>query len=108
LEDFPALIPRLAINVYIDFPIEDSLESVAFRLEKGNDIILQTGAEGPGTKPSAVEIGHDDYTRRVMGLQAVLPPLTVAAPCMLRAIVIVDGVETVAGKLRIAATPAAK
>jgi hypothetical protein len=107
LKEFPALIPRFAVNIYVEIPIEDSIKSVVFRIEKGDEIVLETSSEPPKVDTSKAESGHDEFTRRTMGLQITLPPLTVMAPCMLRAVVTIDGVETVAGKLRIAATPMA-
>ncbi|WP_139237402.1 hypothetical protein [Polaromonas sp. YR568] len=108
LHEFPALIPRFAVNAYVDLPIEEQITTVGFRIEKGDETVFQTSIEPGAPEIAEVENGHDQFTRRSVGVQISLPPLTVMAPCMLRSIITIDGVEHVAGKLRIAATPTAK
>lgn len=106
LQEFPALIPRFGINLLVDSPLEEPVSTVVVRVEKGDEIILQTAFDVPRqANQENLQIGHDQPTRRTFAMQMTLPPITITSPCMLRVMVVLDGVECVAGKLRIAATP---
>lgn len=107
LQEFPALIPRLGINLIVETPIEDIISSVVLKIERGEEIIFQSTVTIPPrvSFDEVLQNGHDEITRRTFGMQISLPPITVMSPCMLRVVVVLDGVESIAGKLRISATP---
>ena len=108
LQEFPALIARLAINLIVETSIEDRISDMVVRIEKGEEIIFQTSTSIPPRVASneVIQAGHDEPTRSMLGVQISLPPITVMSPCMLRVVVILDGLESIAGKLRIAAMSA--
>jgi hypothetical protein len=107
LQEFPAMIPRLGINLVVDTPIDDQVRSFVLRIEKGDEIIVEATASVPSQpRPdTVVQNGHDELTRAMFSMKILLAPMTVLSPCMLRVKVTLDGVESVAGKLRITAAP---
>lgn len=107
LQEFPAMIPRLGINLVVDTPIEDQVQSVVLRIEKGDEVIGEAKASVPPQPNPAtvVQNGHDEFTRAMFSMKILLAPITVMAPCMLRVKVTLDGIESIAGKLRITAAP---
>lgn len=107
LPEFPALIPHLGVNLIIDLPIDEEIKTLVLRIEKGDEIILEstTPLPSPSFLSGAMLDGHDEITRALIGMQLSLPPITVMSSCMLRVKVTLDGVECVAGKLRISAAP---
>ena len=106
LQELPALIPRLGVNLQVSSPSHEPMSTLIVSIEKGDEIIHQSKHDLPDLPPDdEPQAGHDPVSRRSMVMQIALPPITVMVPCMLRVVVTIDGVEWQAGKLRISAAP---
>ena len=106
LQELPALIPRLGVVLTVNSPKTELTSNLMVVIEKDDEIIHHSRHNVPRpTTEEQSQPGHDLISRRSLVMQIGLSPITVVAPCMLRVVVTIDGVEWQAGKLRISAAP---
>ena len=105
-EELPGFIPKFGVSMRFDTPMDKPVKAIRFKVYKGDEVLADIDV--PVVVPDAAEQsptvrldGHDVPTRRQYNFNVLLPPIMITAPCTLRATVLADDVEYVAGKLRI-------
>jgi hypothetical protein len=102
LNEMPAFVPRMGVAFYVSTPIGEPISKFGFRISRGDDVIVEASPADTSELPRQEPLdGHDAVTRRTIAFSVPLPPMTFAEPCTLRAVVNIDGIETVAAKLRV-------
>jgi len=102
----PVALPQLVAMGTCFTPIDLPIKSLSFRVLLG-DQVLQDGEIPPDTlrtTQAQVDVGGDgdDSVQEVsIGIQVALAPLYLESLAPLRMVMIADGVELVAGRLRI-------
>jgi hypothetical protein len=115
LSAMPAFIPRLGVSIKFCGPIDEKVQSLSFKiLSSAQDepiLEMEIGtrdiAEGQGNPIVVPPDGNKDEGNRrsEVGFMSVLPPMQVAQDMFIRAIVVADGVEYLAGRLHISQGP---
>ena len=111
LPEFPYFIPKLGVSTIINSPIGQVPKSLSIKIEKGDEVLMEfelgTAEQikaAISQSPSRSDM-HDLPTRSTYFSHIITPPITIAQPCTLRAIAVVDGEAYMAGKLHIGKMP---
>lgn len=101
LPTFPTLIPKLGVCLIVSNTVDEPWNSLSMRIENDNDVITTVHSKFPSIEIDNTNPLHDAAARQNLNMYTLLPPLAITSPGMLRVVVTIDGVESVAGKLRI-------
>ncbi|CAM2164874.1 Phosphatidylserine decarboxylase [Paraburkholderia sacchari] len=101
---FPFALPKLAVVTFISTPTDEPMSTLIFEVRDGSDVLAQY--EVPKHELEAVQksvSARDDSVEPAqalaLGATAFLSPFSVDRPKVIKAVVICDGKEFVAGKL---------
>lgn len=102
----PAFVGRLGVVLTIDTDINEPIETIKVLVEKDAETLIELTPEKleqDYQSTARLAEHHDEPSRLSLNMHIMLSPMTIASACMLRVKVTIDGVEYMAGKIRVSA-----
>lgn len=102
----PALVPKLVATAFCATPVNDPIKSLSFKVLLGDQLLQEGVLPADALQHMQAQLANrgseeDPVSEVSVGINVILTPLNVTAPSTLKVLLMVDGREMVAGKLRI-------
>lgn len=103
---FPCALPKLCIAAYFSFEAKEPIKSLGFKVtlagqEIENVSLPESDIANMITNMTSKSTEENPVTQLSIGGQLVFSPLNIEAPSVVTVTAVADGVEYLAGKLRI-------
>lgn len=105
--ELPTILPKLCVSIFCSTPVERRFGSFQVRISIGNNILFDHLIPHEHFDLSHSEIcnaesGSDEPIETLLvGMNAIISPLVIERESIIKVVVIADGEEITAGKLRI-------